>query len=455
MNSVVNQKQNLERITNAIQNFFEIGGELSEDAIEDLHSQFVELVESSNQRLKKCDELLRSGLRGEAIQEAELEPNLFEMVAELDIPSWDAWRAYVIENGFSPQPDLLVDVAAALNEAYTANQPLEKLLRRHRAYALARGALEERIKILRAIANADNDNQVWKEDLASYEKARHGEIEKEFKQYAYDSNFPRIKQLHQEVNEPVWLIAPSGELVGKIDKEYCRLISVNATNRLIELEKAINHAFSEFNFDSAISLRDQWGKFEPQSQESEKANLVDLIGPAFEWMDDEIEQREQEAQKRKAFARLDAALNDDGVKKVELQNLMNVAQRFEDAISSRLENRYNEKIRSLETREKRRTIALTLTLVATILVFGGLVGLGILINGRNAAFASARAQMSSFLEAGQLNEAEAFLNSQPSRILDTPEFSSFEAKLEELQSAEASLVSSFNGLLDLVKSSSD
>ena len=47
MNSVVNQKQNLERITNTIQNFFEIEGELSEDAIEDLHSQFVELVELS------------------------------------------------------------------------------------------------------------------------------------------------------------------------------------------------------------------------------------------------------------------------------------------------------------------------------------------------------------------------------------------------------------------------
>ena len=254
MNSTAIEKQTLQRTVEAIQNFLAIGGELTEDDIETLHSPLVELIEVANQRLETSDLLLRKGLRSEAIQEAELEPNLFDVVAELDFPEWNDWRAYVVANGFSPQPDLLLDIAAALNEAYTANQPLEKLLRRHRVYALARGDLAERVKILRAIAKVDSDNPIWQQDLKAYEKARCTQIEREFQASVKRGSFSEIKRLHQEISGPTWSSAPNQSLAKKIEREYRNMISTNAMGRLVELEQSINRAYSAFDVENALSL---------------------------------------------------------------------------------------------------------------------------------------------------------------------------------------------------------
>ena len=81
-------------------------GELAEDELEQLHEEFVSAIEDANCRLGRCDQLLRQGLRVEAIQEAELEPNLFDVVAELDIPHWDNFKQYALDAGFPSPPDL-------------------------------------------------------------------------------------------------------------------------------------------------------------------------------------------------------------------------------------------------------------------------------------------------------------------------------------------------------------
>ena len=94
----------IDRLTKAIARVFTIEGDLEEAELEQLHNRFVECIEITNGRLKQCDELLRKGLRVEAIHESEIEPELFtaktleitdELVEELItgfIVPWHQWR---------------------------------------------------------------------------------------------------------------------------------------------------------------------------------------------------------------------------------------------------------------------------------------------------------------------------------------------------------------------------
>ncbi len=97
--------------------------------------------------------MLKAGLRSEAIQQCEVEPNLLDVVATLDFPERDYWVQLLNQYGHPSSGPLLMDVAADLNEAYAEEQPLETLLDRHRLLALAHSPLRLRIKTLRQLAD--------------------------------------------------------------------------------------------------------------------------------------------------------------------------------------------------------------------------------------------------------------------------------------------------------------
>ena len=98
-----------------------------------------------NERLRRCGTLLKKGLRSEAIQLAEIEPNLLDLVATLDFPERQHWVDVLTLNGIVAPRPLMLDVAADLNEAYAIEQPLTELLRQHRLLALSRGPLSLRV----------------------------------------------------------------------------------------------------------------------------------------------------------------------------------------------------------------------------------------------------------------------------------------------------------------------
>src|SRR5262249_41238807 len=132
-----------------------------------------------NERLRRCNELLKAGLRSEAIQQCEVEPNLLDIVATLDFPERDYWVQLLNHHGVNVPGPLLLDVAADLNEAYAVEQPLETLLDRHRLLALAHSPLNMRIRTMRKLAEVDPLNPIWREDLMIFERQRHKDIQRE------------------------------------------------------------------------------------------------------------------------------------------------------------------------------------------------------------------------------------------------------------------------------------
>lgn len=108
------------------------------DQLRQCATDYVQQCREANIRLRKCEEFLNQGLRAEAIHDAEIAPNLLDLVATLDFPEREQFIQLLIAYS-QPRPEpLLLDVAARLNEAYALHEPLERLLERHRLYALAR-----------------------------------------------------------------------------------------------------------------------------------------------------------------------------------------------------------------------------------------------------------------------------------------------------------------------------
>ena len=137
-------------------------------AVEQLNRQLTEALTPVNARLRRCDKLLHDGQRSQAIELCEVEPQLLDVVALLDFPERSVWDDYVEQFHLTPAPKLLVDVAAELNEAYTAQMSLQGVLDQFRLHSLARSPLSVRTLTLRQLVDRDPNNLLWQQDLQAY-----------------------------------------------------------------------------------------------------------------------------------------------------------------------------------------------------------------------------------------------------------------------------------------------
>lgn len=162
----------------------------------------------ANERLQRCARYLQQGLRPEAIQLADLVPVLLDLVAILDFPERAEWDELTAEGAMSRAQALNLDAARAVNEAYATLAPMRDMLRRHRRLVLSVAPLSERLKLVRSIADHDQNNPIWVEDIAAYEKARLGEVAPEATAIVAREDTKALKDLLAELESPDWVLSP-------------------------------------------------------------------------------------------------------------------------------------------------------------------------------------------------------------------------------------------------------
>jgi hypothetical protein len=79
------------RMIDDIQSILFSRGDFPREMLEAISQDYVAACEDANERLRECQELLRMGLRAEAIQRCEVEPNLLDLVTALDFPERGQW----------------------------------------------------------------------------------------------------------------------------------------------------------------------------------------------------------------------------------------------------------------------------------------------------------------------------------------------------------------------------
>jgi len=271
----------LRRIVDDIRSILYSDIDPNPESLESLVNEYVAACEKVNQELRTCDDLLHRGLRNEAIQRADAQ-SLLDQVAVLDFPEREQWIDYVSICGLPVPPAIEIDRAADLNEAYSAQQPLEPLLRLHRLHALARSPLPTRIAIMRRIAQQDRGNPLWSTSIKDFERERQRQLQDEVREAIKQKSIKSLAALEQELRSPDWTTRPPKSLIKQATNGHTQLRAARARKELHRLQEELNDAYADFDAARARRARARWNALSAIVDfDASDSQLLDLVGPAF------------------------------------------------------------------------------------------------------------------------------------------------------------------------------
>ena len=299
----------------------------AKDQLRELHGELSDQIRRTNKRLRECDALLAKGLRTEAIQLAEQEPALLDVVAILDFPELPEWNDFVAELGLTVAPDLQIEIAADLNRAYSDDGPLKAQMKKFRISSLTRAPLKTRIALLRKIAEVDSGNQIWETDLRSYEEVRHRQIQDRFQIASKNQNYNELRSIAKELHGK-WLLPPQKKFIQRVDQEIRSLQQGAAQNRLAELTQELQDAFVERDVSWAVEVQAEWEKAVKNCGESDSVRrLQNQAHTVFRWVTEQQKREQNESKFNEAVERLQRAIH-GGSDISELNRRFNVASRI-------------------------------------------------------------------------------------------------------------------------------
>ncbi|MBI2826545.1 MAG: hypothetical protein HYX69_17880 [Planctomycetia bacterium] len=409
--------------------------------------------DETNERLRQCNSLLKQGLRSEAIQACEVEPNLLDVVATLDFAERDQLVAITQQNGLAVPPGLSMEVASELNEAYAIQAPLESLLRQHRLLAIARGPLAPRLKTLRSIARLDKHNFVWQDDVRLFEKERLKEIQREANQAAKAGEVAVLDSLAEELADKQWQQKPPKELVQGVGEIAHRVRHKQTRKELEELEPALNSAFAAFDVEEGRRLRGRWNEC-VEILPLEGDPLADRVAPALDWLREQDEQEERLGNHEACVGALEFALDRHDHTIAELERLYHAAVRHGHDLSSFLERRYQAKIKGLEFAARRRSVLIITSVVSVVVLVAGVLAAMAWMHHRSNELAGHVAALSQLITDGKLHESQKYadeLTQSSPRIAHSPEIEKLVVRLDEDVKKEQSRQEQFQHAIARVK----
>lgn len=402
--------------------------------------------DEANRRLRLCGNLLRQGLRAEAIQQAEIEPNLLDVVSVLDFPDRDQLAESLRSLGLAKLPPLDLEVAAELNEAYSIQQPLESLLKLSRLQAIGQYPLLARIKTLRQIAEVDADNPVWRQDLIEFERVRLKEIQREGNAAVVGHDVAVLEALAQEVAQSPWTELPPRNLIRSLEKALADEQRRHAREQLGRLEGTLNGAFAAFDLAAGRAARAEWNRHLPTAALEAGDPLLERAQPALDWLQTEDAQAQTAAEHQAAVAALEAALDSDEALPEKRRLALYHAATRHGPLPEPLERRFQLTVRGEELTRTRRSRLMIAAVVALVVATGlGIAGY-VMYRDFERDVAQRVETLRTLIDAGKLSEAQTFLDETERMAPDVAGAAPLHeqrARLQSLQEQERARAESF------------
>jgi hypothetical protein len=376
-----------QRLVDEIRAFLQATDQTMTDRLKELADKYGEVCREVNQRLRRCEEYLKKGLRGEAIHFAQAEPVLLDVVAVLDFPERVLFYETLVFNAIPEPPQPLLEIAQDLNRAYAEEQPLaEDLLPRHRRLALLRAPVAERLQVLRKIAKVDASNPVWADDVRVFEAARLREIQAAMAGSARGDP-ERVAAFARELSEPGWLTPPPAALADQVTKQAALQARERARSELVPVVAQLDRAMDMGDFVQAQTLRDRYQQLAARASLAAGDPLARQADRPLKWLTQKEMIQQRELEEETALA----ALEDGLARQVDPERaaqLYEEALRRARALPARLEDRYRSYIKKTDStrRWRERLVLLIVFFVGFILV--GLV-VWLLVKGRSPPSAAA------------------------------------------------------------------
>lgn len=418
-------------IVDEIRSFVQSVDQTLTDRIKEVAILYSQACNEVNQRLRRCDEFLQKGLRSEAVHLAQTEPILLDQLAILDFAERPQWDELAMMYGLAPPPQLRLETAAALNEAYADEQPLEELLRKHRLLAINRDSLKGRLSLMRRIAELDPANTVWPDDIRQFEKVRFQQFQNELTGLTHTQDYKGLAAIATELQTTAWLSSPPAALVNRVESTKNRFRKSWSSGMLRTLEGELNDAINAFDVERARQIREKWNFIAKDAELPDDDATMQKAALAFEWL------KEQELRQANEHAFLDSldvlemALDKRRPREVVDQAYYSVMQ-YERELPPTLESRYRAYIAEEESKRRRKR-----NLIGAAIVTGSILLLAITFTWAYQSYQAKKlndavASLEKMLDDEQVPEARAFLDNLTEKDNATatrPEMLSLKSKL--------------------------
>ena len=342
----------------------------AKEQLRELHGELTDHIRRINKRLRECDGLMAKGLRTEAIQMAEQEPPLLDVVAILDFPELPEWNDFVAELGLTVAPDLQIEIAADLNRAYSDDGPLKSHLRRFRLSSLSRAPLRTRISLLRKIAEIDSGNPIWETDLKGYEEVRQRQIKEQFQIANRNHDFEELREIAKELHGK-WMSPPSKQFIQRVDQEVKSLQLKVAQTRLAQLADDLLDAYDDKDLNWAAEVQNEWEKVLKICGASDDVReFQKQVRPVLSWLSEQQKRLEDESKFREAAERLQRSINSEH-DLAELKRRFAAATRFVGFnLPEGVQEAYESAVLNHQRKRKMRLIIIASSVAALIVITG-------------------------------------------------------------------------------------
>ncbi len=400
----------LRRIVDEIRFYLDSNEAEMTESVREAASDYAEACHQANQRLRRCGEFLNRNLRSEAIQLSEAEPDLLEAVSTLDFAGRENWDSVVSLYNLPAVEPLLMEVAEALNEAYALQEPVKKLLDKHRFLALSRAPLKQRLAVLWKLVEQDPTIGSWETDASEMERARLREIEAETRDAVKHVDASGMSAIAEELEHGKWIEAISQQFKTAIAQSAREITRRDARTHVEIVAAALQTALAESALERARQLKTQWDDLQ-EAADLDGFDPVSLRAqPTLRWVAEEDAKESTRQKLEKAVASFRQLLGDERTPRDALERSRAALLRIDPAIPPPLEDRFRERVQRIERQEKFRRVSITGASVASVLVLAGLSGLLVRRSLQNAEASRLADALSQSVAEGKLVQARGFAN---------------------------------------------
>jgi hypothetical protein len=258
------------------------------DTVRALLASRKEIVPVVDDRLIKCAELIRKGMRDEAASYAAEPPDLVQAATLLDISQhsrWKIWLAKLTELSIPAQLMPRMDLVANLTKAHEELIRLKPLLHAWRRMNLANASLADRIAILRKLRKADPENELWFEALCEHQKQRIPSLERDVAAAVKSKDDARLSALVAEMQQE-WIEQVPTRILTAAKSSLEKFRGGRIDRELDALADSLAAARDARDLDAARTFRDRWRELE-EEKGSFAVNDPRLVAalPAVAWVD--------------------------------------------------------------------------------------------------------------------------------------------------------------------------
>jgi hypothetical protein len=179
-----------------------------------IYERFATAVADVNTSLSEVRDLLRRGLRDEALSMHDLElVSLARRLGTQDRADWVRVHGWLLEQGMPVPAEIDVATADDFEAAAEGVQALSHHLDTLRRLALERAPLEQRLAVLRELRSLDEDNPVWRAAIVDHERAAIEDFRRQIPRAKESRDIDTLAAIEKLLTDPAWQTSPPASMV--------------------------------------------------------------------------------------------------------------------------------------------------------------------------------------------------------------------------------------------------